>query len=85
MARPSLSDQKRTQRATLLMTPDDYEGLSILAQLQNRTVNDFACSILIQVVQRNRQVIENFKAEKEKYAATINVSVVNEDSPSESD
>ena len=83
MARPSLSDQKRTQRATLLMTPDDYEGLSILAQLQNRTVNDFACSILIQVVQKNRQAIESFKAEKEKYAAAINVAVANESTGSD--
>ena len=79
MARPRQSDEKRTERATLIFTPTEYEGLLILAQLQNRTINDFACSILAQIVQKNKSVIENFKNEKEKYASSIDVTVDKDD------
>ena len=75
MGRPRLNETKRSQRATLLLTPDDYEGLSILAQLQNKTINDFSCSILAQIVQKNQSVIKSFRAEKAKYAASLNVKI----------
>lgn len=72
MARPKLpGDDRRTSRVTLIMTPAEYEGLYILAQMQDRTINNLCCSILAQIVQKNAAVIEAFKADKKKHAADI--------------
>lgn len=76
MGRPKTQGtQKRTERATLLMTQEDYDGLYILAQMQDRTINDFACAILSSIVQKNSAVIEKFKDEKKKYADALNLTV----------
>jgi len=77
MARPQkLSpEEKRTVRATLLMTPAENEGVSIMAQLSNKTLNEFVCMMIADLIRKNSKVIESFKAEKSKHAAELNLSV----------
>lgn len=77
MARPQkLSpEEKRTVRATLLMTPAEYEGVSVLAQLKDATLNEFVCSVLAGLIRKNAEAIEGFKADKERRAAEIDLSL----------
>lgn len=77
MARPQkLSPEaKRTIRATLLMTPAEYEGVATLAQLKGATLNEFVCRILADVIHKNAKTLESFKVEKEKHAAQLNLSI----------
>lgn len=77
MARPQkLSpEEKRTARANLLMTPAEYEGLTIMAQLKGATLNEFCCSLIAELIRKNAKVIESFKAEKSKHAAELNLAV----------
>lgn len=73
MARATLGKQKRTRRATLLMTPDEYEGLSILAQLTDKTVNDFCMGFLSALVKENKKIISAFKEKKREYVTLVSM------------
>lgn len=77
MARPKIPvNEKRSERITLIMTPAEYEGLYSLAQMQDRTINEFCCAILSQVVKKNSAVIESFNADKQKHAEDIEVEFI---------
>ncbi|MBR0290354.1 MAG: hypothetical protein IJ774_07565 [Selenomonadaceae bacterium] len=76
MARPRIAPaDKRSERTTLLMTPREYDGVAVLAELTGKTVNDFVCSILAAIVDENSAVIERHKADRKKNAADVNLSV----------
>lgn len=76
MARPRIAPaDKRSERTTLLMTPREYEGVAVLAELTGKTVNDFVCSILDAVIKENSAVIERHIADSERNAADVNLSV----------
>ena len=76
MARPRIAPAaKRSERTTLLMTPSEYEGVAVLAELTGKTVNDFVCSILDAVLEENATVIAQHKADRERNAAAVNLSI----------
>ena len=76
MARPRIAPaDKRSERTTLLMTPSEYEGVAVLAELTGKTVNDFVCSILDAVLEENATVIAQHIADRERNAAAVNLSI----------
>lgn len=76
MARPRIAPaDKRSERTTLLMTPREYEGVVVLAELTGKTVNDFICSILSAIVEENSAVIAKHVADSERNAAAVNLSL----------
>lgn len=76
MARPRIAPaDKRSERATLLMTPAEYEGVAVLAELTGKTVNDFVCTILDSVLEENSAVIAKHIADRERNAANVNLSL----------
>lgn len=76
MARPkTLSESERKSvRATLLMTPAMFADVSTLTQIKNISLNDLFCSLAAQVIEKNRQEIDKVRAVISEAAETVDLS-----------
>ncbi|MBQ3444468.1 MAG: hypothetical protein IJG33_14640 [Selenomonadaceae bacterium] len=77
MSRPRIKNscEKRTERVSLVLTPDTYQAVAILAQIQGISVNSLIASILDGVVEKNAIVIEKFNAALTEARADVTLEV----------
>lgn len=77
MSRPRIKNscEKRTERVSLVLTPDTYQAVAILAQIQGISVNSLIVSILDGVVEKNAIVIEKFNAALTEARADVTLEV----------
>lgn len=77
MSRPRIKNscEKRTERVSLVLTPDTYQAVAILAQIQGISVNSLIASILDGVVEKNATVIEKFNAALTEARADVTLEV----------
>lgn len=77
MSRPRIKNscEKRTERVSLVLTPDTYQAVAILAQIQGISVNSLIASILDGVVEKNTIVIEKFNAALTEARADVTLEV----------
>lgn len=77
MSRPRIknSSEKRTERVSLVLTPDTYQAVAILAQIQGISVNNLIASILDGVIEKNAPVIEKFNAALTEARADVTLEV----------
>lgn len=77
MSRPRIknSSEKRTERVSLVLTPDAYQAVAILAQIQGISVNNLIASILDGVIEKNATVIEKFNTSLIEARADVTLEV----------
>ena len=77
MSRPRIKNscEKRTERVSVVLTPDTYQAVAILAQIQGISVNSLIASILDGVVEKNAIVIEKFNAALTEARADVTLEV----------
>ena len=77
MSRPRVksSSKKRTERVSLVLTPDTYQAVTTLAQIQGMSLNDLIASILDGVIEKNAIVIEKFNVALTEARADVTLEV----------
>lgn len=77
MARPKKlsADEKKSARATLLMTPQLFDDLQLLATISDQSVNSLLCALVEQVVSKNRSAIDAVKATISEVAPTVDLRI----------
>ena len=77
MSRPRIksSSEKRTERVSLVLTPDTYQAVTTLAQIQGMSLNDLIASILDGVIEKNAIVIEKFNVALTEARADVTLEV----------
>lgn len=77
MSRPRIknSSEKRTERVSLVLTPEAYQAVAILAQIQGISVNNLISSILDGVIEKNAIVIEKFNTALTEARADVALEV----------
>lgn len=73
MARPRNADrsQIRNARLSLAVPSSVYDGLFLLAQMKDVSVNDLVGSFLTRLVETNHEVIRAYSADKQRHAEKI--------------
>lgn len=69
----------KSERVSLLMTPQFLDDVSTLAQIKQMTLNEFFCSLAAQAVKKNRQAIDEVKAVMAKVAPSVQTSLYDDD------
>ena len=67
--------EERTERVSLVLTPDTYQAVATLAQIQGISVNNLIASILDGVIEKNATVIEKFNAALTEARADVTLEV----------
>ena len=82
MARPKKlsADEKKSARATLLMTPQLFDDLQLLATISDQSVNSLLCALVEQVVSKNRSAIDAVKTTISEVAPTVDLRI-DDDTP----
>ena len=77
MARPKKlsADEKKSARATLLMTPQLFDDLQLLATISDQSVNSLLCALVEQVVSKNRSAIDAVKTTISEVAPTVDLRI----------
>ena len=77
MSRPRIKNsfEKRTERVSLVLTPDTYQAVATLAQIQGISVNNLIVSVLDGVIEKNATVIEKFNAALTEARADVTLEV----------
>ena len=77
MSRPRIKNsfEKRTERVSLILTPDTYQAVATLAQIQGISVNNLIVSVLDGVIEKNATVIEKFNAALTEARADVTLEV----------
>lgn len=77
MARPAKlsADEKKSARATLLMTPQLFDDLQLLATISDQSVNSLLCALVEQVVSKNRSAIDAVKTTISEVAPTVDLRI----------
>lgn len=78
MAKPRIDDRSkiRSERISLALTPDTFNGAKLLAAMKGISVNEFVSSLIEAVVTKNANVIAEFADAQSKAVASIDLSVV---------
>ena len=71
----SNSSETRIERVSLVLTPDAYQAVAILAQIQGISLNNLIASILDGVIEKNATVIEKFNAALTEARADVTLEV----------
>lgn len=66
----------RSERISLALTPDTFNGVKLLAAMNGISVNEFVSAMIGTVVTKNANVIAEFAAAQSKAVAAIDLSVV---------
>ena len=77
MSRPRIKNsfEKRTERVSLVLTPDTYQAVATLAQIQGISVNNLIVSVLDGVIEKNATVIEKFNTALTEARADVTLEV----------
>ena len=77
MSRPRITNsfEKRTERVSLVLTPDTYQAVATLAQIQGISVNSLIASVLDSVIEKNAIVIEKFNTALTEARADVTLEV----------
>ena len=77
MARPKTLDDadKKNVRVSLMLTTPLYCDVKTLARIQGATVNELIYSLVEQLAQKNRSVIDEAGAKMKNYAAQVQMSL----------
>ena len=77
MSRPRIKNsfEKRTERVSLVLTPEAYQAVATLAQIQGTSVNNLIASILDSVIEKNATVIEKFNTALTEARADVTLEV----------
>lgn len=75
MARPRKENEgeKKEKRLSLAFTPSMHADVIALAQMHDVSANDFVETILEKIITKNRDVIDEFKADKQRNFAKLNI------------
>ena len=68
MARRNSVMEKRESRISLLVKASTYENIAILADSQNLSLNEFCTRLIEKAINKNAQVIEDFKKARDSAA-----------------
>ena len=76
MAKPRIDDRSkiRSERVSLALTPETFNGVRLLAAMKNISVNEFVSSMIEAVVSKNAKVIDEFADAQNKAVANIDLS-----------
>lgn len=69
------SSETRNERVSLVLTPNAYQAVATLAQIQGISVNNLIASILDGVIEKNVTVIEKFNAALTEARADVTLEV----------
>ena len=79
MARPKNDTEKKSERVSLLLTPQMFEDISTLAQIRKMSLNDLFTSLAAQAIKKNQHAIDEVKSVMAKVSSSVQTSLFDDE------